>query len=42
MEWIEKHCDDEDFNEELMIVGQSEQKKSNLTLEERQQKAKEL
>jgi GTP-binding protein len=24
MEWIEKHCDDEDFNEELMIVGQSE------------------
>lgn len=21
MEWIEKHCDDADFQEELMIVG---------------------
>jgi uncharacterized UBP type Zn finger protein len=22
MEWVEKHMDDEDFNEELVIVGQ--------------------
>ena len=35
--------DDSDFNEELRIVGQGESKpKSNLTKEEKLQKAKEL
>jgi hypothetical protein len=42
MEWIEKNCDEPDFQEELLIVGQSQQKKSNLTPEEKLQKAKEL
>jgi hypothetical protein len=34
--------EDEDFNEELIIVGQSESASSKLTPEERFQKAKEL
>ena len=46
MEWIEKHCDDADFQEELVIVAQdnneSSRPKSNLTPEERLLKAKEL
>ena len=45
MEWIEQHCDDADFEEELVIVGQEEgssKPKSNLTKEERAAKAKDL
>jgi len=42
-EWIEKHCDDADFEEELQIVGQEAGKpKSNLTKEEKIAKAAEL
>lgn len=42
MEWIDQHMDDADFEEELVIVAQQEKPKSNLTLEERMEKAKEL
>jgi len=42
MDWINEHMDDEDFNEELVIVGQQESAGSKYTLEERQAKAAQL
>lgn len=42
MDWIQEHMDDEDFQEELVIVGKQESASANLTLEERQAKAMEL
>jgi uncharacterized UBP type Zn finger protein len=42
MDWINDHMEDEDFNEELIIVGQPESASSKLTLEERQAKAAQL
>lgn len=43
LDWISAHSDDPDFNEELRIVGQSDNKpKSTLTKEEKLLKAKEL
>jgi len=44
MEWIDKHSEDADFLEELVIVGQDgkEKAKSNLTPEERMEKARVL
>mmetsp|Transcript_10040 Transcript_10040/g.9979 ORF Transcript_10040/g.9979 Transcript_10040/m.9979 type:complete len:144 (-) Transcript_10040:386-817(-) len=43
LEWISEHQEDADFLEELVIVGQSEEKpKSTLSKEEKLKKAKEL
>jgi len=45
MDWINSHMDDEDYEEALFIVGEIPGKirpPSNLTIEERMQKAKEL
>jgi uncharacterized UBP type Zn finger protein len=44
LDWIYSHNNDADFEEELVIVGQEENKKpkSNLTKEEKLAKAKEL
>ena len=45
IDWINQHCEDADFEEPLMIVGQAEgssKPKSNLTKEEKLAKAKEL
>lgn len=45
MDWINSHMDDEDFQEELFMVGEAPGKMkapSNLSLEERMAKAKEL
>jgi hypothetical protein len=47
LDWISAHSDDADFNEELRIMGVSNEggsgkPKSNMTKEERMQKAREL
>lgn len=43
MDWINEHMEDEDFNEELVIVGSNDQPSGyKMTLEERQAKALEL
>ena len=47
MDWTGSHMDDEDYEEELFLVGEQPGVKdakapSNLSLEERMQKAKEL
>ena len=43
MDWINEHMEDEDFNEELVIVGSNDQPTGyKMTLEERQAKAVEL
>lgn len=43
LDWIDQHMDDPDFNEELVVVAQTESKpQSNLTKEEKQAKALEL
>lgn len=42
MEWIEKHMDDADFQEELVVVTEEGKPKSTMSLEERQAKALQL